>query len=146
MIGITYRPAEEHDIDNIKDVTDLMLSHTGLGTATKSKIRQLITSPKTLALIACHGVKIVGFTVGIVHESIFNDRLRVSDIGVFVVEEYRRSTIARDLIKQLETWAREQGAEEIWLGQTTGDNPELVAKYYNRLGYKTQGFNSVKEL
>lgn len=146
MNDIIYRPAEVNDVDKIKDVTDLMLSHTGLGTATKQKIHALVTSPKCLVLIAVHGAKIVGFTVGIIHESIFNDRRRVSDIGVFVVEEYRRSTIAKDLILHLETWARQQGAEEIWLGQTTGDNPELVAKYYNRLGYKVQGFNSVKEL
>jgi GNAT superfamily N-acetyltransferase len=146
MKDIVYRPATVADVDNIKDVTDLMLSHTKLGTATKKKIHALVTSPNTLVQIAVHGSKLVGFTCGIVHESIFNDRRRVSDIGVFVLEEYRRSTIARDLIQCLETWAREQGAEEIWLGQTTGDNPELVAKYYNRLGYQTQGFNSVKEL
>tara|TARA_R110000868_G_scaffold79428_1_gene226105 strand:+ start:4334 stop:4774 length:441 start_codon:yes stop_codon:yes gene_type:complete len=146
MIGITYRPATVEDVEAIKDISDLMLAHTGLGLATREKIQALVASPRTLVQIACHGVKIVGFTCGVVHESIFNDRLRVTDIGVFVLEEYRRSTIARDLIRQLEAWARVQGAEEIWLGQTTGDNPELVAKYYNRLGYKTQGFNSVKEL
>ena len=143
---ITYRAGTEADIEQVVEITNRMLEHTGLGLATPAKIRTLITSPKTLALAACDQGRIVGFTVGIVHESIFNDRVRVSDIGVFVLPEYRASRIAKDLIGHLEKWAKEQGASEIWLGQTTGDNPELVAKYYNRLGYKTKGFNCVKEI
>lgn len=146
MNSIVYRLGTVADIEQVIEITNRMLAHTGLGLATPDKIRKLITSPRTLALTACDADKIIGFTVGIVHESLFNDRVRVSDIGVFVLPEYRASRIARDLIAHLEKWAKEQGASEIWLGQTTGDNPDLVVKYYNRLGYKTKGFNCVKEI
>jgi len=140
------RKAELKDVPQLKALTDCMLAHTGLGVATVEKIRALVTSPKSLVLLAFDEEKLVGYTCGILHESVFNDRLRVSDIGVYVDADYRAGSLAKRLIDQLEQWSKTQGAEELWLGQTTGDNPEQVVKYYNRLGYTTKGFNCVKEL
>jgi GNAT superfamily N-acetyltransferase len=140
------RKAELKDVPQLKVLTDRMLAHTGLGVATVEKIRALVTSPKSLVLLAFDEEKLVGYTCGILHESVFNDRLRVSDIGVYVDADYRAGSLAKRLIDQLEQWSKRQGAEELWLGQTTGDNPEQVVKYYNRLGYTTKGFNCVKEL
>ena len=143
---INYRYATEQDLTKIKSLTDQMLEHTGLGVATVPKIRNLITGRNSKVLLAFDGDQLVGYTCGVLHENIFNDRLRVSDIGVFVIPEYRASKISKELIERLERWAKERGAQEIWLGQTTGENPENVVKYYNRLGYTTKGFNCVKEL
>jgi GNAT superfamily N-acetyltransferase len=140
------RKAELKDVPQLKALTDRMLAHTGLGVATVEKIRALVTSPKSLVLLAFDEEKLVGYTCGILHESVFNNRLRVSDIGVYVDADYRAGSLAKRLIDQLEQWSKRQGAEELWLGQTTGDNPEQVVKYYNRLGYTTKGFNCVKEL
>jgi GNAT superfamily N-acetyltransferase len=143
---VTIRKAELTDVTELKVLTDHMLAHTGLGVATIEKIRALVTSPKSLVLLAFDEEKLIGYTCGILHESVFNDRLRVSDIGVYVDADYRAGSLAKRLIDQLEQWSKRQGAEELWLGQTTGDNPDQVVKYYNRLGYKTKGFNCVKEL
>jgi len=140
------RKAELKDVAELKTLTDRMLAHTGLGVATVEKIRALVTSPKSLVLLAFDEEKLIGYTCGILHESVFNDRLRVSDIGVYVDRNYRAGSLAKRLIDQLEQWSKQQGAEELWLGQTTGDNPDQVVKYYNRLGYTTKGFNCVKEL
>ena len=146
MNRIELKPAEEKDIDKLKALTDTMLEHTGLGVATRAKIRALVTSPKTLVLLAWDGDLLIGYCCGVLHESIFNDRLRVTDIGVYVDPDYRSGSVSRRLIDHLERWAKEKGAKEIWLGQTTGDDVDQIAKYYNRLGYTTKGFNCVKEL
>jgi GNAT superfamily N-acetyltransferase len=146
MNSIELKPAEERDIDKLKALTDRMLEATGLGVATRAKIRSLVLSPKTLVLLAWDADKLIGYTCGVLHESIFNDRVRVSDIGIYVEPEYRAGSVSRRMIDHLEKWAKEQGAEELWLGQTTGDDFDQVVKYYNRLGYKTKGFNCVKEL
>lgn len=146
MKNILIRIAEEKDIEKLKALTDRMLAHTGLGVATTEKIRALVKSPRSLVLLAFDGEELVGYTCGILHESVFNDRLRVSDIGVYVDSEYRSGSLAKRLIDQLESWSKKLGAKELWLGQTTGDNPDQVVKYYNRLGYTTKGFNCVKEL
>jgi GNAT superfamily N-acetyltransferase len=143
---VTIRKALLTDVAELKVLTDRMLAHTGLGVATTEKIKALVTSPKSLVLLAFDDNKLIGYTCGILHESVFNDRLRVSDIGVYVDRNYRAGSLAKRLIDQLEQWSKTQGAEELWLGQTTGDNPDQVVKYYNRLGYTTKGFNCVKEL
>lgn len=145
-MSITYRKAKIEDIAKIKALTDTMLEHTVLGTATVPKITALVTSPKCLVMLACDQHNIIGYTCAVVHESVFNNLLRVSDIGLFVLPEYRNTSASIKLVKLLEEWAKEQGASQLWLGQTTGDDPERVVKFYNRLGYKTQGFNCLKEL
>lgn len=146
MNSIELKEAQEKDINKLKALTDQMLEPTGLGVATLTKIRQLVTSPKTLVLLAWDANELIGYTCGVLHENIFNERLRVTDIGVYVKPEYRAGSVSRRLIANLETWAIQQGAKELWLGQTTGDDYDQVIKYYNRLGYKTKGFNCVKEL
>jgi GNAT superfamily N-acetyltransferase len=146
MTKATYRPAAESDVAAIKTLTDSMLEHTGLGVATVAKIRALVISPATLVQLAFVDELLVGFVCGVVHESVFNATLRVSDIGLYVAPEHRKADIAAILIANLESWAKQKGASQIWLGQTTGDYPKLVERFYNRLGYKTKGFNCLKEL
>lgn len=146
MSQVLYRSANVNDITVIKELTDQMLAHTGLGVATVPKIKALVTSPKAIVKLAFIDDRLVGYTCGVVHENVFNNVLRVTDIGVFVRPEYRKMDIAGQLIALLEQWAREQKARELWLGQTTGDNVNAVAEYYRRLGYNIRGFNAMKEL
>ena len=146
MSQVLYRSATADDVSKIKALTDVMLSHTGLGVATVSKIKALVSSPRTLIQLALVDDNLVGYTCGVLHENIFNDVMRVTDIGVFVLPQYRKLDIARQLVVQLEQWAKEKGASQLWLGQTTGDNVDAVAEYYRRLGYNIRGFNAVKEL
>lgn len=146
MNSIELKIAEEKDIDKLKALTDHMLEVTGLGIATYEKIRRIVISPKTFVLLAWDNDNLIGYICGAVHENVFNNRLRVSDIGVYVDAEYRSGSISRKMIARLEEWARQQGAKEIWLGQTTGSDVNQIVKYYNRLGYETKGFNCVKEL
>ncbi|KON32728.1 MAG: hypothetical protein AC479_06865 [miscellaneous Crenarchaeota group-6 archaeon AD8-1] len=146
MNQILYRTAKKEDVSKIKTLTDGMLKDTGLGVATVEKISQLVSSPRTLFLLAIDGEELVGFTCGILHENVFNDVLRVSDIGVYVLKEYRSSDIGKNLVEQLEAWATKNKATQLWLGQTTGEKVEAIAEYYRRLGFKISGFNAVKEL
>ena len=146
MSDTTYRIATESDVAKLKQLTDSMLAHTSLGVATELKIRGLVNSPITLVMLAFSNEDLIGFICGVVHESVFNTTKRVSDIGLYVAPEHRSGIVAAVLIEHLETWAMRQGARQVWLGQTTGDYPRLVERFYNRLGYKTQGFNCLKEL
>jgi len=146
MKRIELKIAREQDIDKLKALTDSMLESTGLGIATVAKIRALVLSPKTLVLLAWDGDDLIGYTCGVLHENVFNDRLRVTDIGVYVKPEYRAGAVSKRMIDHLEKWAKEKGAKELWLGQTTGQEVTQIEKYYNRLGYTTKGFNCVKEL
>ena len=112
----------------------------------KQKILQLFKNPNAVAFIALENNQIVGFISGIVHEYFFSNRKRVSDLGFFVLPEYRGSRVALKLVKLLEAWAIEKNANELHLGQTTGLDIDKTKRFYERLGFKTVGFNTVKHL
>ena len=112
----------------------------------KQKILQLFKNPNAVAFLALENNQIVGFISGIVHEYFFSNRKRVSDLGFFVLPEYRGSRVALKLVKLLEAWAIEKNANELHLGQTTGLEIDKTKRFYERLGFKTVGFNTVKHL
>ena len=112
----------------------------------KQKILQLFKNPNAVAFLALENNQIVGFISGLVHEYFFSNRKRVSDLGFFVLPEYRGSRVALKLVKLLEAWAIEKNANELHLGQTTGLEIDKTKKFYERLGFKTVGFNTVKHL
>jgi GNAT superfamily N-acetyltransferase len=112
----------------------------------KQKILNLFKSNNTVFFIVIKNNKILGFIFAIAHEYFFSNRKRVSDLGLYVLPEYRGSRAALMLIKALETWAKEIGADDLCLGQTTAVNMDKTRQFYERLGYKTVGFNTVKHL
>lgn len=112
----------------------------------KQKILQLFKNPNAVAFLALENDQIVGFISGLVHEYFFSNRKRVSDLGFFVLPEYRGSRVALKLVKLLEAWAIEKNANELHLGQTTGLEIDKTKRFYERLGFKTVGFNTVKHL
>jgi GNAT superfamily N-acetyltransferase len=147
-MNIKYRIANRNDVTQIKKLSDVMLIDTGLGLATEQKILRLVTQPQVYFLLAIDDTidEPIGFICGVKHESMFNDTKRVADLGCYVLPKYRTSRIGIKLIKQLEQWAHDQQVSEIWLGQTTGNDPSRTVKLYERLGYTVKGFNSVKQI
>ncbi len=112
----------------------------------KHKILQLYKNPNAVGFVAIENDKIIGFISGLAHEYFFSNRTRVSDLGFFVLPEFRGSRAALKLVKSLETWAKEKGADDLHLGQTTAVEMDKTRQFYERLGYKTVGFNTVKQL
>jgi GNAT superfamily N-acetyltransferase len=112
----------------------------------KHKILQLYKNPNAVGFIAIKNDKIIGFISGIFSEYFFSNRKQVSDLGFFVLPEFRGSRAALKLVKSLETWAKEKGADDLHLGQTTAVEMDKTKQFYERLGYKTVGFNTVKNL
>jgi GNAT superfamily N-acetyltransferase len=126
-----------------KMVTEAEFSYARLE---KHKILQLYKNPNAIAFLAIDDDKIVGFMAAMVHEYFFSNRKRVSDLGLYVLPEYRGSRAALKLVKSLETWAKQTGADDLHLGQTTAVDIDKTRQFYERLGYKTVGFNTIKHL
>lgn len=114
--------------------------------AEKHKILQLYKNPNAVGFIAIQDNKIIGFISGLFSEYFFSNRKQVSDLGFFVLPEFRGSRAALKLVKSLENWAKEMGADDLHLGQTTAVEMDKTRQFYERLGYKTVGFNTVKHL
>jgi GNAT superfamily N-acetyltransferase len=112
----------------------------------KHKILQLYKNKDVIVILAIDNDKIVGFIAAMVHEYFFSSRKRVSDLGFYVLPEHRGSRAAIKLVKSLETWAKQTGADDLHLGQTTAVEIDKTRQFYERLGYKTVGFNTIKHL
>jgi GNAT superfamily N-acetyltransferase len=138
----------ENRLDEFFEIVSKMVSESEFSYAKpeKQKILQLFKNPNAVAFLALENNQIVGFISGIVHEYFFSNRKRVSDLGFFVLPEYRGSRVALKLVKLLESWAIEKKADELHLGQTTGLDIDKTKRFYERLGFKTVGFNTVKHL
>ena len=111
-----------------------------------ASIWRLHKNENTNAFLAIDQNKAVGFISGILTPYFFSKKMRVIDLGFYITKEYRGSRAAIKLIKALEVWTRQNNVTDICLGQWTAINMEKTQQFYNRLGYKTVGFNTVKHL
>jgi GNAT superfamily N-acetyltransferase len=88
----------------------------------------------------CHG-----FVIGSLADYGFADARFAYDRLLYVAPTMRGSVAARMLIGAFETWARDNGAQRVLLGVTTGVHTERTEQFYNKLGYATVGRLTMKE-
>lgn len=110
------------------------------------KISKMFNMPNIVVFGAFDESKLIGFISGIYHEYFFSSKKKVSDLGFYILPGHRGSRASLRLLKELEDWSKSFGVEDLYLGQTTAVNVEKTQKFYERLGYKTVGFNTVKHL
>ena len=92
-----------------------------------------------------HGTVIGGF-MGAVTYSFFGDDVIASDFALYIEPEHRGGMSAARLVKAFEDWAINLGAKEIYIGQSTGVEPERTVQFYERLGYEKVGYTTRKEV
>lgn len=112
-----------------------------------ASVRGVLISPDFLCIMVRDGVAPVGiFIGGVTRHPLFTDRI-ASDLVNYVIPEYRGGFIATRLVRKFEAWARRKQVKYVNLGQSTaiGDMAR-VSKFYNKLGFQTTGFNTIKEL
>ena len=109
-------------------------------------IWNIYKNPNVLTLLAISNNKIIGFMAVVKGVYFFSTKPKISDIGLFVLPEFRGTSAAIKLLKAVEAWAKENNISDICIGQTTAVNMEKTQQFYNRLGYKTVGFNTIKHL
>lgn len=90
--------------------------------------------------------EVVGFFLGIIGDQWFTPQKEMSEIMFWVRKDYRSTSLARDLIKAMEVWAKEQGAVKLFIAAGSGYETARVEKFYNRLGYKTTALTTCKEI
>jgi len=88
---------------------------------------------------------IFGMVLGLVAPYFFSDKTYASDLLLYVEPTRRGSPTAVRLVRRFESWAFEQGVEEILLGISTGINPEATVCVYERLGYRVATYGLTKQ-
>lgn len=109
-------------------------------------LQKIIQSPSVVYFLAIDNDKIVGSIGGAVLPYFFSTRKKVGDLGFYVEPEYRGSRAAIKLVNALESWAKEIGVEDVYLGQITGVEVDKTKDFYERLGYTVVGVNTIKHL
>ena len=109
-------------------------------------IWSIYKNPISKCFLAIGDDKIVGFLAAVKSTYFFNGKPKITDIGFYVLPKYRGSSSAVKLLKALENWAKESNVSDICIGQTTAVDMEKTQQFYNKLGYKTVGYNTIKHL
>ena len=104
------------------------------------------TKPNYRFRLAVRNTYLYGGFLGVVGRMFFGSGLVANDIGWFVRNSKRGSAAAALLLTDFENWARNEGAVLCLLGQSTGIDIEKTVKLYSHCGYRTVGYNTVKEL
>jgi len=106
-------------------------------------VRMIIKDPMGIAVVAEleDSKQIVGGMIGMVREHFFGKDLEASDYAVFLAPEFRQSAAGFAVIKAYIKKATELGANEITLGNSTGNQPDRVAKLYEKIGFTRYGYN-----
>lgn len=93
-----------------------------------------------IALIAEHDGEIVGGFVGWAHEQYFGHDKVAVDLALFVDPDKRGAMAGAMLIKKFIEVAKEKGAAQIVISNSTGVDKERVGKLYEKMGMEHVGY------
>lgn len=132
------------DITSIVEMAKLMHSQSRFKRFNydKEKMKELVTNlinNESGILIVMEDVSLVGGIMGIVAEQYFGRDKAATDLGLFVQPDSRNAKIAIKLITEYIKQAKDKGAIDVCIGNSTGRELELVGKLYESLGFKMMG-------
>lgn len=143
---MNYRPATLDDVPEIVRVVTLMVEGTMFKPPTAQKVGRFISNANSLQEGVWVDGEMVAFMIGTVCETFLNDEVNAYEKGLFVMPAHRGGRIAARLVRNFEERARQAGASNVWLSQSIGQNQESTLRFFERLGYKCQGFTTCKKL
>jgi len=111
-----------------------------------AKLEALLSSPSVYCALVKGEEGYYGGIIGIITEQFFGDDLIACDLGLFILQRKRGGSAAPRLIQAFEHWAKEQGAKEIHMSQSTGVEMDRTRRLYESMGYTVTGFSSKKEV
>lgn len=109
-----------------------------------SKVSQrigiLIELERGIAIVATEGEKIIGGFIGAVEPHWFGDDLQAYDLALFILPEKREGLTAVRLIKEYIRQAKEQGASQISIANSTGFEPDRVKRLFEFCMFSHVGY------
>jgi GNAT superfamily N-acetyltransferase len=111
----------------------------------KSKIEMILCKDFCFPVVAYDNDKIIGIIIGYIYEHPLFEAKCSDDFLLYVKNDYRGKMVSVKLVKMYENWAITNSVDFIFISQSTGvGNVDRVKQFYNKLGFKTVGFNCVK--
>lgn len=114
----------------------LLKTIPAIETAATKSIEQAMSLGNSVILVAAERSKIVGFVKAEVSDRIYYEpRKEGAIVEFYILPEYRRSSLGRDLLSAVSEELRKKGAELI-----TAEFPsqnEIASKFYAKLGFRS---------
>ena len=139
---------KEQVLELARQMHEESAAHSGMALDRRKLAERLgaaAESSTAYVMLAVRDGTVLGGFLGTITGTFFSDELAAKDLAWFVSKERRGSVAAVTLVRDFERWARAMGAKRIFLGQSTGVDIEKTRALYEHLGYRTVGFNAVKE-
>ena len=125
-------------------------TYAGMAFNDEKLIRQLAACgtivPDRYFKLAVHGDEVLGGFYGNIHSTYFSDEMLANDLVWIIKPSARGGGASLMLLADFERWAKEKGAKMVMIGQSTGMDIARTTKLFQHCGYRTVGFNTVKEL
>ncbi len=100
---------------------------------TKNKLSKILELSTDKIFVAEINGKIAGYIHGSVYECTYSDSLK-NILALVVSDKYRRQGVASELVKAIETWAKDDGSAGVRL--VSGHNREDAHEFYLSRGYR----------
>lgn len=104
-------------------------------------MRNLMSGDFGILIVAENSGRIIGGLMAMVIEHFFGHDKSSADFALFVIPSSRGSVAAILLIKEYIRQAKEKGAVDIGIANTTGYESEIVGKFYEKMGFIKVGGN-----
>jgi GNAT superfamily N-acetyltransferase len=133
---------------DIDAITDLMedLSHSASKEQMQKRMENISLNPMYRTYVAVLEGKIVGM-VGLRLIYSYEGDAPVVQISALVTKaEFRGLGVGKELIKQAETWTKENGAEVIVLNSGNRSEREEAHNFYKHLGFVVSGYRFSKSI
>ena len=111
----------------------------------EAKIAILLQNPNCFCSLAKSGDVYIGFIWGMVQEMWFSDCKTGSDLGLYILPEYRGKSMAPiRLIRAFEDFCKSRGCVEIRLSSSASIDEEKASRLYRMMQYNRCGFITYK--
>jgi GNAT superfamily N-acetyltransferase len=138
----------EFSFRDLDAITELMsdLGYPASKRQMQKRMERICSNPLHHTLVAEQDGKVVGMAGMRQLYSYENDHPVVQISALVTKAEYRGLGIGKELVKQAEKWAKENGASAVVL--TSGNRPERehAHQFYKHLGFCITGFRFSKKL
>lgn len=102
-------------------------------------LASLITLDNGCLFVVDEGDKITGMIGGIMLDFWFSDDMYATDLVLYVDKEYRTKNYGYRLVKSFVKWAKDNDADEISTGISSGLDIDKAGRLFERLGFKYKG-------
>lgn len=142
-----YRTENHNEKDVEMLLTKFLDESVFEGSVSLESVKKFIQKNEFLTIVVYDKNPVAVFMGYKYEHPLFKGDTLATDLLMYVEPDHRGGMIAARLVKKYIKWAKDLGVRYIQLGQSTGTGSiERVAKFYEGMGFKTVGFNTLKEV